>query len=304
MVDEPTIVHRPVLSGELSGLLDYGAEAVVVDATVGQGGHAVMLAAKLNEKGLLVGLDVDQVSLDAAGGRLADAKCRVELVRGNFGRIDELLAELGLNVVDLILADLGVSSAQLDDPQRGMSFQYDGPLDMRLDDRIEQTAADLVNRLDQESLANLIYRYGEERKSRRIARAIVEARKHKRIERTGELVEIVNKSLRYGGGGRRSRIHPATRTFQALRIAVNDELGQLEKLLGKAPGLLRANGQVAVISFHSLEDRLVKYDFRKNKQNGCYEVQTKKPLVAGQQERLSNPRSRSAKLRVARKVRK
>ncbi|MCK5269348.1 MAG: 16S rRNA (cytosine(1402)-N(4))-methyltransferase RsmH, partial [Sedimentisphaerales bacterium] len=203
---------------------------------------------------------------------------------------------------DVILADLGVSSGQLADAERGISFQHDGPLDMRMDTRLERTAADLVNSLGQDDLANLIYRYGEERRSRRIARGIVMARREKPFERTLDLVKVIIRSLGITTKGRKSRIHPATRTFQALRIAVNDELGQLETLLQKAPRLLKTQGQIAIISFHSLEDRLVKYNFRENHKNGDYEILTKKPLVADNEERQQNPRSRSAKLRVARKV--
>jgi 16S rRNA (cytosine1402-N4)-methyltransferase len=294
--------HVPVLWEPLLGLLEYGPDAVVVDATIGLAGHASLLAGRLGEKGLLIGLDVDPASLAVSGERLSGASCRVELIRENFGGLTEVLSQLNIEKVDVIVADLGVNSSQLADSQRGMSFQLDGPLDMRLDDRCEETAGDLVNGLDEQELADVIYRYGEERKSRRIARAIVAARKERPIERTGELVEIVGRTLNYTGGGRKSKIHPATRTFQALRIAVNDELGQLERLLEQAPLLLNEGGQVAIISFHSLEDRLVKYSFRDNKQAGIFEILTKKPIIAAEEERMSNPRSRSGKLRAARRV--
>jgi 16S rRNA (cytosine1402-N4)-methyltransferase len=273
-----------------------------VDATIGWAGHASLLASRLSEKGLLIGLDVDQASLAVSRERLRGVDCRVELLRENVGGLKEALSYLGVEKVDVIVADLGVNSGQLADSERGMSFQLDGPLDMRLDDRLEETAGDMVNGLGEQALADVIYRYGEERKSRRIARAVVAARKERPIERTGELAEIIGRALSYKGGGRKSKIHPATRTFQALRIAVNDELGQLERLLVEAPSLLNAGGQVAIISFHSLEDRLVKYSFRENKQAGVFEIQTKKPIMAGEEERMSNPRSRSGKLRVARKV--
>jgi 16S rRNA (cytosine1402-N4)-methyltransferase len=299
---EPTIIHEPVLCDALAGILSYGAGATVVDATVGQAGHALLLAGRLNQDGLLVGLDVDANSLAVAQQRLREAACRVELRRENFGQLDEVLRELGVGAVDVILADIGVSSAQLADDERGLSFQKDGPLDMRLDDRLETTAADLVNRLDQEDLADVIWRYGEERQSRRIARGIVAARKKKPLERTGELAEVISRSLGITGPGRRSKIHPATRTFQALRIAVNDELGALERLLTKSERLLKVGGQIAVISFHSLEDRLVKYDFRAKAAAGRYEILTRKPVVAQEEERRRNPRSRSAKLRVARRI--
>ncbi len=301
--------HIPVLGEPLLSLLQYPKNAIIVDATIGQAGHALMTAERLGADGLLIGLDVDRASLEQATKKLKGIDCAVKLVNSNFGRLDKALAELGIEKVDVIIADLGVSSQQLDDPRRGMSFRYDGPLDMRLSgltlpDGCEglKTAAELVNRLNEKSLADLIYQYGEERKSRRIARVIVEARKIEKIETSAQLVEIVNRAVGYRGGYRKSKIHPATRTFQALRIAVNDELGQLERLLNMAERLLNINGQIAIISFHSLEDRLVKNSFRANKQNGCFEILTKKPIVADDDEIKRNPRSRSAKLRMARKT--
>ena len=302
MLNEPVSIHTPVLCESLLRLLSYPADAIVVDATVGQAGHAMLLGERLNKKGRVIGLDVDEGSIEAARNRLGKLSCQIELVRENFGRLDEVLGQLGIEKVDVIVADLGVSSGQLADGERGISFQIDGPLDMRLDDRLQSTAADLVNKVSQDDLANLIYRYGDERKSRRIARGIVEARRKKPLHRTAELVEVINRSLGIRGKGRKSKIHPATRAFQALRIAVNDELGQLERLLEMAPRLLRQSGQIAVISFHSLEDRLVKYDFRENLKEGKYELLTRKPIVADEQERMENPRSRSAKLRVARRL--
>ena len=296
-------VHCPVLSGPLFELLRFPPGAVVVDATIGQGGHAVELAGRLDARGLLIGLDVDATSLAAARERLAATRCRCEFVRENFARLGEVLGEMGLTQVDVILADLGVSSAQLADAGRGFSFQLPGPLDMRLDDRLERTAADLVNRLSADELAEVIWRYGQERASRRIARAIVAARQRRRLTRTDELAEAVLAALGLGGSrGRRSKIHPATRTFQALRIAVNDELGCLQGLLEAGGGLLRRGGEIAVISFHSLEDRLVKEDFRRNVQAGRYELVTRKAVRAAPEERGRNPRSRSARLRVARRT--
>lgn len=274
---------------------------MVVDATVGQAGHAVALAGRLEKNGLLIGLDVDSRSLQTAHRRLQQVDCQVKLLPENFARLDDVLAELGIEQVDVILADLGVSSAQLADPQRGFSFQLDGPLDMRLDSRREVTAADLVNKLPERQLADLIFRWGEEHASRRIARAIVARRREKPLTTTAELAQVVLKALHITGPGRKSRIHPATRTFQALRIAVNDELAGLQRLLKIAPSLLKKGGQIAIISFHSLEDRLVKNDFRQNKQADCYEIVTRKPIVADEDQRRENPRSRSAKLRIAMK---
>lgn len=297
-----SIVHSPVLRKSLQGYLDYAENAIVVDATMGQGGHASDLAKRLGEEGLLLGLDVDACGIAVARRRLEGVRCRVELRRENFRYLDNVLEGLGLQQVDVILADLGVSSAQLEDEGRGFSFQVDGPLDMRLDDRQGQTAGELVNRLPEKALADLIWQYGEERHSRRIARAIVAARKAKPIERTGELVSVVQGSLGLRGSGRRSKIHPATRTFQALRIAVNDELGSLDRLLELGPQLLKQNGRFAVISFHSLEDRRVKQNFRANAKEGLYEDLTRKPIIADEEERKVNPRSRSAKLRVAKRI--
>lgn len=293
--------HVPVLCDALTEQLTFRSDACIVDATIGQAGHAALLASRLTKQGRLIGIDVDESSLAVAREKLSGLTCRVELVRENFGHIDPVLKELGQTKVALILADIGLSSGQLADPQRGLSFQSDGPLDMRMDDRLETTAADLVNRLEQTKLADIIWQFGEERHSRRIAQTIVSSRQAKPIERTGELVDLIFSALKIRGKGWRGRIHPATRTFQALRIAVNDELGQLERLLQAAPRLLEEGGQIAVICFHSLEDRIVKYDFRENKQAGRYEILTKKPLIAQEDERRANPRSRSAKLRIARR---
>lgn len=300
---DPSIVHSPVLRTVLQEHLNYAANAIVVDATLGHAGHAVGLAESLGEEGLFLGLDVDACGIAVARRRLAGVRCRVELRRENFRHLDNVLEELGLEQVDVILADLGVNSAQLEDPGRGFSFQVDGPLDMRMDDRQRPTARELVNKLPEKKLADLIWQYGEERHSRRIARAIVAARRTRPFERTDELVSVIRQALGLrGGGGRRSKIHPATRTFQALRIAVNDELGSLERLLELGPRLLRKNGQLAIISFHSLEDRRVKHNFRANAKEGFYEELTRKPIIADEEERKSNPRSRSAKLRVAKRI--
>ncbi|MBN1436885.1 MAG: 16S rRNA (cytosine(1402)-N(4))-methyltransferase RsmH [Sedimentisphaerales bacterium] len=300
-MDSPA-AHQAVLFDAVMQQLDYRPDAVVVDATLGHAGHGRALAERLNADGLLLGLDVDENCLAVARHRLDNTTCQVKLIQENFGSLSGVLDQLGLEAVDVILADLGVNSAQLAESSYGISFQQDGPLDMRLDRRLQSTAADLVNGLRQDDLADIIYKYGEERRSRAIARAIVERRREKRFCNTGELVTVIFKALGLKGSGGRSKIHPATRTFQALRIAVNDELGQLERLLDAAAQRLKIGGQVAIISFHSLEDRIVKYDFRARKEAGIYEIMTKKPLVAAEDERKQNPRSRSAKLRVARKI--
>jgi 16S rRNA (cytosine1402-N4)-methyltransferase len=301
-LDEPVGIHKPVLCNKLEEILRYEPYSIVVDATIGQAGHARLLAGRLGPSGLLIGLDVDEQSLSISRSRMAEAICRVELIQENFSRLDEVMKKLGVAGVDVILADIGVSSDQLARSERGFSFQLDGPLDMRMDLRTTTTAADLVNGLSEPDLADLIYQYGEERMSRRIARGIVQARQREPLERTSQLAEVVLRSLGIRGPGRRSKIHPATKTFQAFRIAVNDELNGLSRLLERAPGLLRPGGQIAVISFHSMEDRLVKNDFRRNAHEGRYELITRKPIIADEAERLDNPRSRSAKLRAARRI--
>ncbi len=272
----------------------------MVDVTLGHGGHSFLFGRWLGPQGTLIGLDVDSVSLARAETQLADLACRVILIKSNFASLAERLGELGVQGVDFILADLGFSSAQLADEDIGLSFRAeDMPLDMRIDESLETTAADIVNGYDEETLANLIYEYGQDRASRRIARFIVRRRQHEQITTTGQLVEIVCSALRKPGSKSRARKHPATRTFQALRIAVNRELENLKMLLGAAPGLLNKDGYLAIISFHSLEDGLVKWDFKARQQEGIYRILTKKPLVADRDEIAANRRARSAKLRIA-----
>lgn len=302
VVAEPDARHTPVLTEAVGELLAPGVGQIVVDATVGLAGHAMMFTEWIGSAGTLIGLDVDAANLAVAERRLAGAPCKVLLVRRNFAELDEVLASAGLGGADVVFADLGVSSTQLDDPERGMSFQHDGPLDMRMDDRLTTTAADLVNALRENELADLIYINGQERFSRRIAKRICWARRDKRITTTGELVRVVCNALDVDPTSRRSKIHPATRVFQALRIEVNRELDCLGTLLAKAPELLNPNGRIGVISFHSLEDGMVKRDFRARKSEGLYEIVTKRPVVADASERSANRRSRSAKLRVARRT--
>lgn len=294
--------HISVLCGELTEWIRLPTDGRIVDATIGHGGHSRLFGNLLGPEGMILGLDVDPKCIERAQSITSRLACKVILVRENFSRLPDVMAEKGLTQADLIFADLGFCSAQLEDDTRGLSFQAAMPLDMRLDDRLKTTAADLVNHLDCESLANLIYQYGEDRASRRIARFLVESRQRQKITSTDQLAEIVRKALRRPGRRTTERIDPATRTFQALRIAVNHELENLEILLAAAPNLLKKGGFIAIISFHSLEDRLVKKNFRQNKSNGIYEVLTKKPIEAGAEERAANPRSRSAKLRIAQRL--
>ena len=270
-----------------------------MDATLGAGGHARVLAERLNPGGWLIGLDCDEAMLQLAGARLADVPpdVRVTVRQASFDGIREVLSELGVNAVDGVLADLGICSDQLDRADRGFSFQQSGPLDMRLDQRENETAGSLLRRLSERELADLFWKYGEERFSRRIARRIVEARRREALETTSQLADLVRRSVPRPKG-RRPGIDPATRVFQALRIAVNDELGALERLLAALPECVKAGGRAVVISFHSLEDRLVKNAFR-DKQ--VWEVLTPKPVQAADQEKRLNPRARSAKLRAARR---
>lgn len=292
--------HVPVLTEPLLDLIKLPKDGIAADATVGHGGHSLLFGQTLGPEGLLVGLDVDPNSLAAARSTLSGLSCRVILVRENFARIGEVLSQQGVSGVHLILADLGFCSAQMEDAERGLSFQTPMPLDMRLDNRLDVTAADLVNKLSQTELADLIYEYGQDRASRRIARFIVQQRSVKKLTTTTELAQVVCKSLKQSP--RPGRIHPATRTFQALRIAVNSEMTNLDRLLEQAPKLLLPGGYIAIISFHSLEDGRVKRNFLQNKEQGVYEILTKKPIIAEPEETTRNPRARSAKLRIARRT--
>jgi len=295
------VEHVPVLTEPLLERILLPTDGVMVDATVGHGGHSRLFGRQLGPEGYLLGLDVDQNSIQRARLTLSDLACRVELVRENFAGIGDVLSHHNIDKVDFILADLGFCSAQVDDADRGLSFQKPQPLDMRLDDRLTTTAGDLVNRLSQTELADLIYEYGQDRASRRIARFIVQQRDRKKFTTTTELAEVIAKAM--WRPGKPPRIHPATRTFQALRIAVNHELDSLDSLLAQAPTLLKPGGFIAIISFHSLEDGRVKRNFRENKAEGIYEILTKKPIAATREETAENPRARSAKLRIARYIR-
>ncbi len=292
--------HIPVLLAEVLAGLAPRPGGRYIDGTLGGGGHAAAILEASGPDGQLLGLDVDPAALAETQARLAGFGARASIQRGNFRNLAEHAEAAGFTQVDGILLDLGVSSHQLDTAERGFSFGADAPLDMRLDPEEPETAADLVNRLPETVLADTIYRYGEEHGSRRIARFIVETRRKQSIETTSQLAEIVARAL----GGRRGKIHPATRTFQALRIAVNRELESLELVLPQAVDLLVPGGRLAVIAFHSLEDRIVKQFFRAESGYGGTEqrrlqIITPKPLEASQAETHANPRSRSAKLRVA-----
>ena len=297
--------HVPVLLKEAIDFLAIRRGGTYIDATVGLGGHSYEIAKRLGAPGRLIGLDKDPAALDAARARLqappqpSDDWPKVELIHGSFADLaNDQRATTNDLKLDGLLADLGVSSLQLDNPARGFSFQAEGPLDMRMNPLSGETADQVVNQADEVTLANLIYEFGEERRSRRIARAIVRSRP---IRTTAQLAEIVSAAARPMNQAER-RIHPATRTFQALRIFVNRELDDLRALLDAAPQLLKPEGRLVIISFHSLEDRIVKDALREGAKRGHYRLLTKKPVTASEEEIDRNPRSRSAKLRAAERL--
>jgi 16S rRNA (cytosine1402-N4)-methyltransferase len=295
------IAHIPVLTAEALQYLRPEQGGLFVDCTVGLGGHSKALL----EAGAtrVIGLDRDVEAIAAARVTLAPWADRVELVHADYRSIDEVLDGRGIGAIDGALADLGVSSLQLDSTGRGFSFQRDEPLDMRMDTTRGETAADLVAHVSEGDLADAIYAYGEERFSRRIARAIVDARSEEPITTTGRLATIVRRAVPRRGY---MRIDPATRTFQALRIWVNRELDGLDRFLEAAVRRLRAGARLVVISFHSLEDRIVKHTFRAMEQRreggGTIKILTKRPVIASEDELQRNPRARSAKLRAAERV--
>ena len=292
--------HVPVLIDEVLEYLNVQPGGVYVDATLGLGGHSLEIAKRLGGSGKLIGFDRDPEAMELAKARLAAlgnelGEAMPEMVFEP-AAFSEAASRIEPRSLDGLLADFGVSSLHLDEAHRGFSFRSDGPLDMRMDTRSGETAEQVVNQADENELADLIYEFGEERRSRRIARAIVRARP---IQTTAELARVVSAAAHAMKG---EKIHPATRTFQALRIRVNDELGEIQSLLKSAGSLLKPGGRLVLISFHSLEDRLVKDAFRDGARDGMYEVLTKKPVVAEEQESMRNPRSRSAKLRAARRI--
>jgi len=288
--------HVPVLLKEAIDFLNVRRGGTYIDATVGLGGHSYEIAKRLGAPGHLIGLDKDPAALERARANLTGEDFpKVTLLQCSFAEVGK---RFGRNSTDGLLADIGVSSLQLDDAARGFSFQADGPLDMRMDPRSERTAEQVVNHLDERELADVIYEFGEERRSRRIARAIVRSRP---IRSTAHLADVISAAARPMNSESR-RIHPATRTFQALRIFVNRELDDLRALLAAAPRILKPGGRVVVISFHSLEDRIVKDAFREAAKQRSLSVLTRKPLRATEEESDRNPRARSAKLRAAEKV--
>lgn len=294
-MSESGSLHRPVLLAEVLQWLDPRPGQVIVDGTVGGAGHARAIAQRLMPGGLLIGLDRDPSALDRAQAVLAGLPVR--LAQANFCDLPEVLSALEVPLVDAILLDLGMSSDQLADAARGFSFSSAAPLDLRFDPTAGEPAWRLLNRLSEQHLADLLFHYGQERWSRRIARAVVERRRRQPLRTAAELAELVCRVVPPERGP--GAIHPATRTFQALRIAVNDELKSLEIALRRIPECLRGGGRVAIISFHSLEDRRVKEAFRTDAR---YRPLLRKPVCPSEPERADNPRCRSAKLRVAERI--
>jgi len=307
--------HVPVLLKEAIDLLAVQRGGTYIDATVGLGGHSYEIARRLGARGHLIGLDKDPAALEMARQRLEPGQARfgpaaasgspragekdwpkITLFHASFTEIED---RLGSALADGLLADLGASSLQFDDPLRGFSFQAEGPLDMRMNPQAELTAEQVVNHLDERRLADVIYEFGEERRSRRIARAIVRSRP---IHTTAQLADVISAAARPMKKAGFERIHPATRTFQALRIFVNRELDDLRALVHRAPQILVPGGRLVIISFHSLEDRIVKDALREGTKQGLYRVLTKKPVTPGEDEIDRNPRSRSAKLRAAERI--
>ena len=307
--------HRPVLLDECIEALNIRPEGIYLDGTLGRAGHSREIARRLSGSGRLICVDRDQAALDAAQERLGEWMDRVTLVHSNFDRVSEILDELGISGVDGMLFDLGVSSPQLDDGSRGFSYMADAPLDMRMDRSEGLTAADVVNTWSQEELRRILFQYGEERYAPLIAAAIVRHREERPIETTLELVDIIKEAM--PARALKEKQHPAKRSFQAIRIAVNDELSSVDRMIQGAVPKLNKGGRLAVITFHSLEDRIVKTGFGAFAK-GCIcppdfpvcvcgrtpdiKLVNKKPILPSQQEIEENPRARSAKLRVAEKL--
>jgi len=295
-------VHVPVLAEEICYWLSPKAGGIYVDCTLGVGGTSLKILESSGNNAYILGLDRDPEALAIAEKKLKPYGSLVKIFHGNYSHLMEFVHQAGFEKVDGVVFDLGVSSLQLDKPERGFSFALDGPLDMRMNQMQGPTAADLVKVLPEKELADLFFLYGEERFSRRIARAIVESRKTFALETTQALVAVIKGAVPHAY--RKGRIHCATRTFQALRIRVNQELDLLQPALQSAVSLLKEGGRLCVVAFHSLEDRVVKHTFRAmaGKDNPAITILTKKPVAADQQEIQQNPRSRSAKLRVAQRL--
>ena len=310
-----TYSHRPVLLHECIEALNIRPDGVYLDGTLGRGGHSEEIVKRLSDRGRLLCVDRDRQALEEAGERLAPWKDRITFLHGNFADLDALMDEAGVDAADGMLFDLGVSSPQLDDPDRGFSYMHDAPLDMRMDRDDALTAWTVVNQWSRDELRRVLSQYGEERYAGPIAAAIERARQNGPVETTGQLVDIIRSAL--PASALREKQHPAKRSFQGIRIAVNDELGAVSRMMQAAVPRLRQGGRLAVISFHSLEDRIVKSELAAASK-GCtcppefpvcvcgkkprVKLVTRKPILPGKEELDENPRARSAKLRVAERL--
>lgn len=306
--------HVPVLYEEVMEALDIKPDGIYVDGTVGGGGHSSGICSRLSESGMLVAVDRDTAALEAAGKRLAEYRCRKQFIHANYSDTEAIALAAGSKVQGILL-DLGVSSFQLDNAERGFSYMHDAPMDMRMNEDDLLTAYDVVNGYSEKELTRIIREYGEEKWAARIAQFIVRARTETPVKTTGELTEIIKAAI--PAKARRTGPHPAKRTFQAIRIEVNDELGHLKDAVAKLPDLLDSGGRIAIITFHSLEDRIVKTEFER-RLNPCtcpkefpvcvcgkvadVRKVTRKPIVPSEEELETNPRARSAKLRVIEKI--
>ena len=293
-------MHQPVMLDEVVSSLNLKPGHVVLDATIGGGGHAGEILKRIMPGGRLIGLDADDEAIKIASENLKEFAGSFKLINENFRNLDRVLSKESIKSLNAVLLDIGVSSFQLDNKDRGFSIKGPAPLDMRMDRRLTLSAFDIINRYKESDLSDIIYRYGEERFARRIARRIVQERSVRPIETTADLSEIVRRAI--GSRKKYFRIDPATKTFQAIRIVVNDEMGALEEGLKKAVSWLDIGSRIAVITFHSLEDRIVKNLFKGYAGLGVLKIITKKPVGASEQEIASNPRSRSGRLRVAERI--
>jgi 16S rRNA (cytosine1402-N4)-methyltransferase len=295
-------LHIPVMLHEVIDYLDPAPGQIIVDATLGTGGHSLEILKKITPGGRLIGIDRDEDSLAICRQRFSEFSGSYELVHANFVDLDQVLEKLGIDKIDGIVFDLGISTYQLKDIERGFSFQQEGPLDMRMDKSSYISAYDLVNNLNENEISHLLWSFGQERWHNRIAHLVVEERRNQPISTTRQLADLVMRAIPYRYRKGYYRIHPATRTFQAVRIAVNRELEILESAVKKAVAILRKKAKICVISFHSLEDRVIKHTFRALKADGLIDIITAKPMTPADSEVAANPSSRSSKFRVAERI--
>jgi len=295
-------LHIPVMLREVIDYLDPKPGQIIVDATLGTGGHSQEILKRITPGGRLIGIDRDEDSLAICRQRFSEFNGSFELVHGNFVDLDQIMEKLGIKRIDGIVFDLGISTYQLKDTERGFSFQQEGPLDMRMDKSSYISAYDLVNNLNESEISHLLWNFGQERWHNRIAHLLVEERRNQPISTTSQLANLVMRAIPYRYRRSYYRIHPATRTFQAVRIAVNRELEILESAVKKAVAILGKKAKICVISFHSLEDRVIKHTFRALKADGLIDIITAKPLTPVSSEVAANPSSRSSKFRVAERI--